>query len=141
MDLEVDKMEAQVKADHYDFSRYIRSTSRWDSYYYQLKYSLESDARDVLLIGPGDNIVPNLLRFYDKNLTTFDIAEDLNPDIVGDICELDTIVSDSSYDCIVCCEVCEHIPFEKFEGIINNFSKALRSDGKLVFSVPRGGIQ
>ena len=65
-------MKKQVNKDHYDFKRYV-NLHRWSSYYYQLYYALDEDIKDILLFGVGDNIIPNILKQMNKNVTTFDL--------------------------------------------------------------------
>lgn len=78
------------------------------------KYS----GRKVLEIGPGNGLTSFLIKGSGFDLKTFDINQNLNPDVVGDITRIDEYFSDSEFDTILCCEVLEHIPFESFEGTI-----------------------
>lgn len=129
----------QVNVEHYDFSNYLTS-KRWMSYYYQILEVLKYNPKSILLIGKGDDLVPYILKKLYQNsirIDTFDFDEALEPDIIGDVRELSRILN-SKYDCIMCCQVLEHLPFEDFERILEEISKVLPPpDGKLILSLPQ----
>ncbi len=125
-------MKKQVNKDHYDFKRYV-NLHRWSSYYYQLYYALDEDIKDILLFGVGDNIIPNILKQMNKNVTTFDLDEDLNPDIAGDITKMNKYLK-KKYDCVMCCQILEHIPFENFEKIVKDILSFTKK--KVILSLP-----
>lgn len=129
-------MKKQVNEGHYDFSNYI-NLRRWNSYYYQINEIIKTNANSILLIGIGDGIVSDILRKLGKDVTTFDFDESLNPDIVGDITKIDSIVR-KKYDLVVCCQVLEHIPFELFSSTIGKISNI--TNDKFILSLPNNNI-
>lgn len=109
--------QKQVGKEHYDFDKYI-DEYRWSSYYLQIKNVMRKDIKKVLIIGVGDGIVPNIIKILNSqiNVVTFDFAQDLKPDIYGDVRKLSLIVTEQ-FDAIICCQVLEHLPFEEFENV------------------------
>lgn len=87
----------------------------------------------MLLVGVGDGIVSTILRLLGYEVTTFDFDRDLKPDIVGSVTEIEKIV-DRKYDCVVCCQVLEHLPFENFEKVIRQFRKI--AGKRVILSLP-----
>lgn len=91
--------------------------------------------KKVLSVGSGGEI-NNLIRQYAKesnfHLTTFDISEDMNPDILGDICQYD--FKDTKYDYIIIAEVLEHLHSPHLA--VNNLNGILKSNGKIILTVP-----
>ena len=87
----------------------------------------------ILLVGVGDGIVSTTLRLMGYEVTTFDFDASLNPDIVGSVTEIAKIV-DQQYDCIICCQVLEHLPFDNFENVIKQFRKIAKK--RVVLSLP-----
>ncbi|WP_026662305.1 methyltransferase domain-containing protein [Butyrivibrio proteoclasticus] len=131
----------QISSSHYNFKEY-NSIGRWASYYYQVWYCLHSGCSDVLIIGKGDGLLETILKKYDANMriVTFDYADDLNPDICGNVLELSSHCSLESYSLVVCCQVLEHLPFDKFDKALLEISKVLKPKGRLILSLPDSGI-
>jgi hypothetical protein len=109
--------------DQYSFFQY-NSANRWLSYYHQIEETLMRlpDGGDVLLIGKGDGVTPEVLKMNGINVTTFDFESDLNPDVQGDVRLIDKYFAEGQFDGVVCFEVLEHISFEFFPGILRSFS-------------------
>lgn len=126
----------QVSKQHYAFNEYV-NMQRWCSYYYQVNEAVLHGAKNILLIGGGDGIVPSVLKALGIEVTTFDFDEELNPDIIGDIRELRKYVKKNIYDCIICCQVLEHLEFKYFDGIIESFSEIIKKDGAVIISLPQ----
>lgn len=69
--------------------------------------------RNVLEIGKGNGIVSDYLKKCGIQVTTFDINPALEPDVLGNVLELDTYFGEGEYEVILCGEVLEHMPFEQ----------------------------
>ncbi|NOY63785.1 MAG: class I SAM-dependent methyltransferase [Nitrospirae bacterium] len=110
------------------------SKARWLSYWYQISEVVSARPGDVLIIGKGSGIVEKALEEFlpDVRLTTMDIDETLQPDIVSDIRSMP--FGDNSFDVILCCQVLEHIPFDDVEGVIRDFQRITRD--RVIISVP-----
>lgn len=116
---------------NYPFLKYCNK-KRWDTYFKQLELAYKTGSKSFLIIGPGDHIVPIVLKHILPNaiVDTFDIKD--GSTYQGDLRDISNIV-DGKYGCILCCEVLEHIEFEYFEDII----KQLKEIGKyLILSMP-----
>ena len=89
----------QVLKEHYDFSKYT-DIPRWLSYWHQIDETLKLEPRSVLVIGIGDGAVMRLLKDYVTDIKTFDIDPELNPSFLGNISEIDQIVT-NKFDVIL----------------------------------------
>lgn len=128
----------QVTIEHYDFEKYV-DIPRWNSYYYQITEILKNNCKNILIIGKGDGIVPNLLSSLGNeiHITTFDFDQNLKPDIVGDIRDIDILLPSCIYDCIMCCQVLEHLEHQWFKPILAKFQKILIPQGIIIVSLPQ----
>lgn len=125
----------QVDHTHYEFLRYS-NPARFASYYYQLKELFDAKPQSILEIGVGDAVIGSYVRTNSQiTYTSFDYAEDLHPDIVGDVCDIK--LARASHDVVCAFEVLEHIPFEKFETAIGQMVRVARK--RVVISVPHFG--
>ncbi len=88
---------------------------------------------NMLEIGVGNGFVSRFLENMGVNVTTLDINPALDPDIVAPVDGIADYVTPNEFDLIVCCEVLEHLPFEEFEGIIEQFS---RLSPRLFLTIP-----
>lgn len=132
----IERGKMQVKKEHYSFGRYV-DESRWMSYYHQINEALLSGCKSILIIGKGDGIVPAILKQLLNNtehkVDTFDFDQELLPTYCGDIRDIRSIVS-QKYDCIMCCQVLEHLEKKYFEEIIKELY--FLSNSRLILSLP-----
>lgn len=125
----------QVNKKHYSFTNYCQP-DRWASYYYQLREILEQRPSSVLEVGVGDGVVKQyLLNNTNVTYKSLDIAEDLDPDIVGSVENIPLL--DDSVDIVVAYEVLEHLPFEKFEKTLSELKRVSRNT--VIISLPHFG--
>ena len=87
----------------------------------------------LLEIGPEERSEVQTY-FNNCDIKTFDIVNDYNPDIVGDITKYNSNILDSSFDIIACLEVLEHTvnPFNAIEEL----RRILKHGGYLMVSAP-----
>jgi len=136
---------SQVNKSNYKFERYVLP-DRWLSYYWQIRHAVaENENEEVfasyLIIGAGDKIVPAVIKQILTNIDptrevsvdTFDFAEDLHPTWFGDIRNINRII-DRKYDCVICCQVLEHLEWKYFERILRSLKEIC--DGRIVLSLP-----
>ena len=102
------------------------TTTQWESFRFQVKAVKGLlDKGTVLEIGKGGGYVNAILNSIGLLAESLDINENLNPTYVGDISKAD-YVPPKLYDCVLCSEVLEHIPFELFDVCISNIRKTTR---------------
>jgi predicted SAM-dependent methyltransferase len=65
-------------------------------------------AHTVLVIGPGQGLVPEVLRWRGYEVTTFDIDPAFSPDVRGSVHEM-SMFCDGQFDAVIASHVLEHL--------------------------------
>lgn len=91
----------------------------------------------ILELGKGNGFVSDFLEKAGYDVTTFDINERLNPDVVGNVLHLREHFQPDSFDLISCSEVLEHMPFEYFETVLSQMQQITHRH--VFLTLPRSG--
>ena len=70
-------------------------------------------------------------------VTTFDFDASLQPDVIGDVRELSSMVRERSFDAVVAFQVLEHLPFADFIPTLQQMGKVART--AVILSLPHYG--
>lgn len=125
----------QVDQKHYAFGTY-GFEGRFVSYYWQLREVLALAPGSVLEVGVGDGVFGGFLKKNtDVAYTSLDIAEDLQPDLIGSVTAIPLPTGVVDVACAF--EVLEHIPFTEFEKAIEELMRVARR--AVVISIPHFG--
>ena len=122
----------QVGTSHYDFERYV-SYERWFSYYTQINEILKLGPSSVLVVGPGDHILVQILLSKGIEVETVDIESKFDPTYKISILEISQNI-EKKYDLVVCFQVLEHLEFKYFEAGLQELKSV--SLGPVFISLP-----
>ena len=100
----------QVDSALYGSSAYL-GDGRWASYARQYSAVRACAPETCLEVGIGNGIVAHAVRAGGIPLVTCDIDPSVSPDHIASVTDLP--FPDSSFDCVLCAEVLEHIPFDE----------------------------
>lgn len=107
----------------------------WYRYFFLIKEVIACAPGDVLEVGSGSGIVEGCLRPLVKTYTVLDVNAGLAPDIVGDV-RVHREDLRGRFDCVIIADVLEHLPFGDLLESIMNIHSYLRSDGKVLVTIP-----
>ena len=127
----------QVGIDHYEFNKYV-DIDRWKSYWCQINEVITEKPEKILIIGTGDNIVGDYLMKQRISIETLDFDIEMHPNYLGSVENIEEILDGKKFDTILCCQVLEHLPFEKFEETIKQLKNCMLNT--LILSLPYSHI-
>jgi hypothetical protein len=115
----------------------LEGEARWRLYWQQQKLmdNLVRPGQTLLEIGPGNGFTSGYLRHRGLDVTTLDIDPDKHPDIVANVA---TCEFPRTYDAVLAFEVFEHIPFDKFEQVVERLAGVARE--YVFLSLPRNEL-
>ncbi|MDR3350105.1 MAG: class I SAM-dependent methyltransferase [Prevotellaceae bacterium] len=137
MNADVTPHTLQVDASHYNFQTYT-DLPRWTSYWHQITEALALAPKTVLIIGVGDNIVGKTLAAQGVQVYTYDFDKHLHPDYEGDVACINAVLHDKRFDVILCCQVLEHLPRDRFENILQQLAQHA---GHVIISLPYSAMK
>src|SRR3989338_8388564 len=108
---------------------------RWSSFWYQINEISVLKPEKILEIGVGDKTVNNYLKAAGFEVSSLDIDPHTKPDHVGSVENIP--LPDKSVDLVLCAEVLEHLPFEKFSACLEEIKRVAKKN--VVFTLPHWG--
>lgn len=132
-------MEKEIFNDQFNFETndYLDgiNLSNWFRYYHILKEVIALKPKKILEIGVGNEIVKNCLKDFVEDYKVMDINPKLKPDILSDLREVRPELKEK-FDCLICADVLEHIPFEDLEKNLANIYSYLNHGGRAIITIP-----
>lgn len=128
--------ERALPKERYETEGYF-GEKEWASYLFVIRKVIRNVPRGakILEIGAGGGYVAMLLARIGYIVETWDVNPNLKPDKIVDISSSEISDEDTrKYGCVICTEVLEHIPFEKFETCISNICRL--SKEYLLLTIP-----
>lgn len=94
--------------------------------YYQYRDLQECPgARKVLIIGPGQGVDTQILKWRGYDITTFDIDTTFNPDVTGSVHDL-SMFCHSQFDVVIASHVLEHLAVPYLDRSIAELARVAR---------------
>lgn len=128
------EQEAELPRENYFAGEYLQR-KQFDALVSQIVAVTKLKPRTVLEVGPGNGFVTNFLRSSGIKVTTFDINQNLRPDVLGNLLEIQEHFKENTFDLVLCAEVLEHLPYKYFEAILKSFDAIAKH--YVVITLPR----
>lgn len=94
--------------------------------YYQYRDLQRFDrCHRVLIVGPGQGLQTAVLKWRGYEVTTLDIDETFQPDIVGSVHEMN-MFADGQFDAAIASHVLEHLPVPYLDGALAELARVAR---------------
>ena len=91
--------------------------------YYQYR-DLQSfkECEKILIVGPGQGVDANFLKWKKYKITTIDIDDTFKPDIIGSVHDLN-MIADNEFDVVIASHVLEHLPIQYLDKALYEISR------------------
>lgn len=83
------------------------------------------DVKSILIVGPGQGLDTLVLRWVGYQITTFDIDETFEPDVIGSVHEM-PMFEDAQFDVVIASHVLEHMAAPLLDTAISELSRVAR---------------
>jgi SAM-dependent methyltransferase len=107
----------------------------WTRHYHVLRDLLAQERGAVLEVGTGDGIVHRCVQPFVQAYTVMDINPQLRPDVLGNLLDPQPSLA-GRFDAVVCTEVLEHLPFDRFRVAVSHLRGFLRPGGRMYLTLP-----
>jgi hypothetical protein len=100
---------AVMPIDRLAWKRELHLSNFVNTYYQYRDVTSLGAVRSVLIVGPGQGLDAQVLRWRGFDVTTFDIDDTFDPDVMGSVHDLSMFERDR-FDVIIVSHVLEHLP-------------------------------
>ncbi|NOY72256.1 MAG: class I SAM-dependent methyltransferase [Gammaproteobacteria bacterium] len=114
-----------MPVDRAEWRKQLNLSNFINAYYQYRDLTSLTGSGNVLLIGPGQGLDVAVLQWQGYNVTTFDIDETFEPDIIGSVHDL-SIFDDQQFDVVIASHVLEHLPVRFLDESLAEISRVSR---------------
>ncbi len=116
---------ATMPVDRQHWARQINLCNFINSYYQYRDLQECENCRKILIIGPGQGLDPQILRWKGYEVITFDIDATFSPDRIGSVHNLQEF-QDMEFDAVIASHVLEHLAVPLLDQSLREISRVGR---------------
>jgi hypothetical protein len=118
-------MPAPMPVNREEWARQLNLSNFVNSYYQYRDLQSIVGCRKILIVGPGQGLDTQILKWRGYEVQTFDIDETFSPDHIGSVHDLSRF-ADQCFDAIIASHVLEHLPVAFLDEALNEISRVGR---------------
>lgn len=116
---------APMPVDRQEWAKQLNLSNFVNSYCQYRDLQLLDGCRRVLIVGPGQGLDTEILKWRGYDVQTFDIDETFRPDFIGSVHDLSRFV-DREFDAVIASHVLEHLPVAYLNQALAEISRVAR---------------
>jgi hypothetical protein len=107
-----------------------------NAYYHLRDIERLGSCRRVLIVGPGQGLGVEVLKWRGFEVTTFDVDPAITPDVCGSVHDMRAF-ADGQFDVVVVSHVLEHLPATMLDGALSEMARVAQF---ALLYVPKHGV-
>jgi hypothetical protein len=112
-------LDRKLWADQLHLSNFV------NTYYQYRDLQLCKDVKKILIVGPGQGLDTQVLKWRKYEVTTIDIDDVFHPDVIGSVHNL-SMFADSSFDVVIASHVLEHLAVPYLDSCLSELARVGR---------------
>jgi len=114
-----------MPVDREAWARELHLSNFLNTYSQYRDLQLCGDVKKILIIGPGQGLDTQVLKWRKYEVTTFDIDKTFNPDVIGSVHDL-SMFDDGSFDVVIASHVLEHLAVPYLDRCLSELARVGR---------------
>jgi hypothetical protein len=111
-----------MPVDRQEWMKQLNLSNFVNAYYEYRDLQALPACRNVLVVGPGQGLDVEVLRWRGFQVTTVDVDETFKPEVIGSVHDL-SMFGAGSFDAVVASHVLEHIPVSYLDGALAELAR------------------
>jgi len=116
---------AVMPVDREEWRQQLHLSNFVNAYYHYRDLQRFENCRRVLLVGPGQGLQTEVLKWRGYQVTTVDIDETFEPDIVASVDDM-KVFHDVAFDAVIASHVLEHLPVPHLDRSLAELARVAR---------------
>lgn len=116
---------APMPVDRQEWAKQLNLSNFVNSYYQYRDLQSIDGCDKILIVGPGQGLDTQILKWRGYEVQTFDIDDTFHPDFIGSVHDLSRF-SDQQFDVVIASHVLEHLPVAYLDAALNEMARVGR---------------